>query len=291
MKKGLIFCVMALTLASKPALADQGEPMVFEPSGAWVMDDQEEVCTLRRPFVAGDASLILQFSSRDLGNYVDVILASSNLRTDEAKVTYQFLPDAEPRDPRNPRVGSLGEELRGVRFAGTMREPAGDAQSKATTWSIVERQQREATISGLQVDGVFEKPVLLRTGAMDAAMDAMRSCVDDLYVSWGFNPRIADATAVPASRLNSYDLARRANNAYPRKFARSGISARVNVLVSVGSDGRPTNCHARNPQPYPEFEKVVCETIMKHARYEPARDADGNAVEGVDTFEMTFSPD
>lgn len=282
---------MTIAIAATPALAEQSGARVFEASSDWAIDRQNESCVLQRSFASGATSLILQLNSDSLGNYFDVILAGTDLNVDKGQVTYQFVPDTDSQKPPNPKVGSFGGGLKGVSFTGSMREPVVSAKAASAIWPVAERHRREASITGLLVDGAFKPPVLLKTGPMDGAMGAMRSCVDELHVGWGFDPQVARGTASRASRVNTLELTRRVLDAYPRELAKSGISARVKVVVSIGPDGRPTRCYARNPEGQPKFEAAACETVMKHARYEPAQDAAGNDVADLDGFYVTFSPD
>lgn len=283
----LIGGATALLAMSTSTVAQADEMPVFKPASAWVMDDQEDACALRRTFAAGESTLTAKFESNTIGNNINITLASRDLETKEAQVIYQFLPDEEWREPQSPKVGAFGGELESVSFFASLRASIGDWQPGATMWPVAERQQREAAITGLQVAGAFEQQVLLLTGPMDEAMDAMRACVDDLYVSWGFDPRINDTVAVLPKPANPDRWNNRVMGAsVPRAGSRGGLSMRFVFLVGV--DGRTAQCRAPNAQADPKFAEAYCNAFERHARFDPAQDASGNEVQSISTQLVTL---
>ncbi|TCD04800.1 hypothetical protein EYB45_04420 [Erythrobacteraceae bacterium CFH 75059] len=52
----------------------------------------------------------------------------------------------------------------------------------------------------------------------------------------------------------------------------------VEVFMTVGVDGRARNCRVVTPSPDPEADRITCRLAEERFRFEPARDASGNAV-------------
>lgn len=58
--------------------------------------------------------------------------------------------------------------------------------------------------------------------------------------------------------------------------ARFGTS--VTVYMTVGTDGRASNCRVVRPSPDPEADTIVCRLAVQRFRFRPATDRDGNPV-------------
>lgn len=52
----------------------------------------------------------------------------------------------------------------------------------------------------------------------------------------------------------------------------------VIVRVTVGTDGRASNCVVFKPSPDPEADRITCRLVVDRLRFEPATDAAGNPV-------------
>jgi TonB family protein len=54
----------------------------------------------------------------------------------------------------------------------------------------------------------------------------------------------------------------------------------VAFRVSVGEDGRVAECMIVRSSGYLSFDQATCYALIRHGRFEPARDADGRVVRG-----------
>ena len=52
----------------------------------------------------------------------------------------------------------------------------------------------------------------------------------------------------------------------------------VIVYMTVGMDGRASNCRVTKPSPDPEADRITCELAVKRFRFKPAQNADGEPV-------------
>lgn len=287
-----ISCAIALIIPSAQGVAKDADTLIFDPTSPWNVDYSNDSCSLRRTYGSGDLTLVSQFEMRGPSDFLKVLLASREIKTHKGKVSYRFDPDDTLHVPPNATVQASSDGVQGVRFTAILGRalPKQSLGLEASARQSRDRQELEAKISGLTLVGGFEKDIFVRTGPMNDAMDALRTCRDDLFVSWGFDPSLDDAVAAPASRIDSVGLARRVMQAYPKELGRLGVSASVNVLVSIDKAGQLMKCYAHNQGPNPEFEKAACDTLMRYARYEPARDADDNPTESFDALELHFSP-
>lgn len=65
---------------------------------------------------------------------------------------------------------------------------------------------------------------------------------------------------------------------YPRGLGEAGISGRVSVRYLVDEDGRVARCSITRSSGSAELDETTCRLIQQRFRFEPSRDARGNAV-------------
>lgn len=71
--------------------------------------------------------------------------------------------------------------------------------------------------------------------------------------------------------------------------ARVGMLAqRLDYSLDIGADGAPTSCTLSRKFRSPLVTKQLCDVLMRHSRFEPARDAWGTAVNGSYSGRITF---
>lgn len=92
---------------------------------------------------------------------------------------------------------------------------------------------------------------------------------------------IGQAQATPASgsgaqpaELVDFDYHR----FFERAFRLGLPTQRIAYVLTVGADGKPTDCALNRDYRYAATDRQMCRQIMRVARFNPARDAQGNAV-------------
>ncbi|WP_353227713.1 TonB family protein [Novosphingobium sp.] len=77
-----------------------------------------------------------------------------------------------------------------------------------------------------------------------------------------------------------------------RDFPPAGRAKRlgtaVTVVLTVGTDGRVSQCRVHQPSGDPDADTITCKLAVERFRFEPARDADGNAVEAQYGWQQRF---
>jgi protein TonB len=68
-------------------------------------------------------------------------------------------------------------------------------------------------------------------------------------------------------------------NDYPAKALREGREGTVHYAVIVGVDGRVKSCTVVVSSGHADLDQAACSNITARARFEPARDANGNPIE------------
>jgi protein TonB len=67
-------------------------------------------------------------------------------------------------------------------------------------------------------------------------------------------------------------------DSYPAAAQRAGAEGRVSVSVGVGANGRVTDCRVTESSGDASLDEATCRLAKRNGRFEPARDASGNAV-------------
>lgn len=86
----------------------------------------------------------------------------------------------------------------------------------------------------------------------------------------------APANAEDKSEQRSWET----KSDYPAKALREGREGTVYFTVVIGTDGRVKSCAVTGSSGHADLDQAACNTFMTRARFEPARDADGSAIEG-----------
>ena len=119
-------------------------------------------------------------------------------------------------------------------------------------------------------------------------MIAVRTCIDDLLTQWGVDPTQYRALSRQPKPIDLPGWARKVQASYPSDMIRAGRSGRVFVRLIVGADGRPTSCIPDRRSAETSFGEHGCDISMRHARFEPALDANGAPVASFYTTTLVY---
>lgn len=101
-------------------------------------------------------------------------------------------------------------------------------------------------------------------------------------------PPAPPSQARGASRDNFNRWAARIQEAYPSTAVRRGIEGNVGVAVTIGPDGRVTNCRVTSSSGESVLDSAACQGMERYARYDPALDAGGNPIAGNDSLTIVY---
>lgn len=85
----------------------------------------------------------------------------------------------------------------------------------------------------------------------------------------------SDASALPKLVGMRYDMLAE------RALALRLLTRSIDYSLTVGADGKATDCTLARPFRYQFTTREMCRTLMRSARFEPARNAAGEAVSGT----------
>ncbi len=277
----------------QPLLA--AEPVAaLEPSSSWNLDYADESCRLMRIFGKGDDATAFYIERYGPGDGFAMVVAGKPVgkvaaREGQHDYNLRFGPFEEARE-QTATLGDLGEYKPALILTGVTFGEYGEERSNARPrFDPVERAretrpfeqkisvERETRIEWLEISRGNRDPLKLALGPMGPPMTAMRECTDSMAQGWGIDiaaheqlTRPVVPTSNPANWLKSND--------YPRALAVRGIQGLVQLRLSVGADGVPTQCHIQRSTRPEEFDDISCKRLMQRARFEPALGAAGEAI-------------
>ena len=179
----------------------------------------------------------------------------------------QFVSDAD-----YPAEALIRNEQGTVRFELSVA-PDGDVTGCRVVGSSGSSALDEATCSIMTSRARFT-PARDSAGAPVADRVAAR-------LNWAL-PSGAERRARPVRNLASYVSA----NDYPEDALLRGEQGAVQFRVDVDAGGRATHCHIMVSSGSNQLDLRTCQVAVLRARYEPARDAQGNPV--PDTISATI---
>lgn len=226
---------------------------------------------------------ILEFQQYGPTLKFDVIVLGPSLDAKTRNFTLRWRSADEPKEKKTrlrmragPRTGFVfSDQLIGYDDPEALiEENSGQAVGK-------QLKIAENSVEGIFLDGNAKPAVALLTGPLHQAFEAMRSCVDDLVVSWGFDPvalRNQQRGPVP---LNYSRIVRKVTDRYPTWALQRGQDGALQISLFVDETGTPTSCLSQFDFKPKEFAETACRELMSHAKFEPAKSADGTKAKGI----------
>ena len=115
----------------------------------------------------------------------------------------------------------------------------------------------------------------LNTGSMQAPFEAMNQCIGNLVTHQGLDLAQQRRRTSRPDWVNRDAVVRRIQARYPAEALRNGNRARLNMRIMIGPDGKPTACIITHVTTADNFDNSACQQVMSLARFEPARNAEG----------------
>ncbi len=89
-------------------------------------------------------------------------------------------------------------------------------------------------------------------------------------------PRFEPKGATPRNNAGSWVT----TNDYPRRALREGAEGVTRVSLSIGTNGRVSDCRVSGSSGNSELDAAACKNVKRRARFRPATDGDGNETTG-----------
>lgn len=281
--------VLAAALFVSPAAA-QNAAVVLQPSSAWHVDYADDSCRLARQFGEGEQKVFFFVERYEPGDAFFMVVAGKPFETNrpDARTAFRFGPGGMELED-NWQFGELGAFKPALMATGMRLYPDPEAAGKRPRFDREALARKtdvfgqditppaESAITWLDVRRRGNPPVRLALGSMGEPMAAMRRCNDELMTHWGIDlaaHRGLTRAAAPIIKPETWIT----HDDYPTALINKGAQGTVQFRLSVGADGKPTQCHIQRSTRPAEFDQVVCDALMRRARFQPALGADGQPI-------------
>lgn len=282
MKTLLVCCLATLALAHSPARAAESGTATLKPSSYWQMDYGTDRCRMVRTFGEGDDRTLLMLEQHRPSDTFRWYVAGKPFAKLEARnaVTAQFGPGFGKHEHTSSQVIELDGYGRG--FRGWQYSQGNTYRSEPSPDRSQGGMPKLDVAQGAAIDWIEfsheDRSIRLQTGNLENAFAALNQCVSDLVVTWGLDPAQQETIVKPPHVKGMEEVARRIVRHYPGVLERWSVEGDIAVRVMVSPAGRAVDCHIVKVVSDEDFGAQVCREFLRNARYEPARDAEGNAV-------------
>lgn len=247
----------AILLASVGTRADAAKgPRV--PPGQWAVDYAKEVCVLSRDGIAGEPGIA--FRTRPFSNEQDLLVYVARTGEKERWVKGRLSIDAQVVGAE--RWIAIGEPVRARKLIDTrisVDELAKIAAAKSIRLSSDER-----------LDVTVALPMIAK------AMVALQACEVELASRWGVAP--AEMVRWAKTAQSETDLRSMFWNPDPR--ASVMLRTPVRALLDIDAQGAVLSCKIVQSSRVSWVDTRFCETLRTVAKFHPAIDSSGKAVNG-----------
>ncbi|WP_077148853.1 energy transducer TonB [Sphingopyxis sp. KK2] len=268
-----LFSAPALLFVAATPVAAAEAPAVWQPAGPTRLDQQPEFCTLSREFASGDERLVVQFrTSFSLTNYMATLASPTALhdvRPGQIDLSLVGSDNAKSFGGQNGTVPGRNEQFLQI-YVNDFNLPA-----------LVKGDQNFRFSSG-SLDAELRWP-----SAGDAFGQFAR-CHEALLADMGIDTALARATPV-MPKPAAYGRRWVTHSDYPVSAIQSRLEGEVGFLITVGSDGSVSECRIVKSSGHDILDSSTCDLIRRRAKFDPARNENGEAVAGYYLSKIQWS--
>ena len=238
-------------------------PAPLKPVGKWNVDYGPKSCTLSRRFGDGTRAVTLGLRPATLGGAIVFILDAPDDTRDTpraGKATLQIQPNARAATANYSLLPESG-------------------QTRPTPHIFIERQILSSWIDVERLSIALGKssPITFDLGPMAGGIKAVEKCQDDLLRSLQIDPaERANIATIATVRSDPGEIF--LPNELPPAALGSNLR-RVEMLFTVGSNGRVTECRIWESSTVASVDSNTCALARARLRYNPARDNAGHPIE------------
>ncbi|MDT0575808.1 energy transducer TonB [Croceicoccus sp. F390] len=131
----------------------------------------------------------------------------------------------------------------------------------------------------------FGSPIILQTGPLDRPFAALEQCTTELVSHWGID-------AVAHQTLSRKATAKHVKSwvpDFPHGQLIDNSRAMVHLRLAINTAGRVTQCNVQQSAPQPDFVRTACQTFLEKAVFDPALDAQGEAIASYYLLAVAFT--
>lgn len=272
-----------LTLVAVPARAQ-----ALEPITEWQVRQEAESCRAFRVFGGNANPHLMQLRSFGPGSVVELTIGSNALPKDlysgrELHVSW------DGKEIQGRQLGLIGASgtLPTVTLQVDYREPTAaliNSRFNNTMW-YVSGIEPQAETFGISFVGIA--PIVVHMGSLQAPLAMLRDCENGLMAKWGFGPEYLANLGKGPQLLKREVL--QPVMFYPAVMLLRRVGEYLQLRLKVDKTGKVTDCVTQSSPANPVFATDGCATLRKTARFSPATNKAGQAIDGFAQVSMTFA--
>lgn len=293
------FLLFPQLATAKGAVEAPAPETMLKASSNWALNYDEDSCKVGRLFGEGDQRTLLQMTQFEPNHHFMLAIAGGGLgrKINAGQARVQFGPVHTIRDDVKPQSGDIGDYKPGLIFstiavretetaepsrkAGDQERIANFQPSRPITF------EDEAKVEWIEIAAGGKPRLRLQTGPMGDLFQALNSCSEELLLHWGIDverhrslSRKATPTQSPGKWIASKD--------YPSGGLAKGEQALIYFRLMIDENGDPESCHIQQSGYSEAFDRAVCGSLMRNARFEPALDSEGMPVKSYFRSSVLF---
>ena len=284
-----------LAIATSPASA---ATLDLEPASEWRIQQYDDKCRASRDFGSGEDAVALWLEQAGPSQYVNMTAIGRPFRSPYgARVALDFGSDEPVSRGYISNTSSQGRPVL-VMFGVSpisLEPPSTNPDEEETvdlnrapgTLDPEIAYERYDAVRSIDMSGALVQRVSLKIGSLANVMSLLRQCVEKrqqqtLAPSGEFRrdkgPRTRDETTWASQiQLN-----------YPSYLLREMAQSTVAVRVQINPDGRATFCEILGFSGPAGFNDAACLAMLRHSRFRPAENEEGNPTWGAYSTRITY---
>jgi len=277
------------------------------PTSDWELREYDDKCRIARDFGSGEDAVTLWIDKGGPGPGVNLTFIGRPLRNPHGPTVRFAFEEAEKAERSYIKATSSAGRpvmvLFGVRPEGALANTkeldvaptqvaSGDEEVDITTGAgpdpglgeelIVERF---SAIETIELEGAIADPLTLRFDSFGDAIADLLGCTGELVERLSGHSGEGWEGPLPVEQQR---WAAKIMMNYPAHLLRQGEQGSVDVLLTVGKSGQPTFCEVVGFTGPASFNETACLQLLKHARFDPARDPHGEATAAFWQTRVTY---
>nr|WP_298898177.1 TonB family protein [uncultured Altererythrobacter sp.] len=302
----------ALALSAQPGIAQENaddDTLILQPSSDWQLREMDDRCRLSRRFGSGEDRTTLWIDKAGFGPTVNVTFIGRPMRHPHGtNIDVAFSPQASLSRNYITSKSSKGRPaiaLFGVRVIADPRADSSGTDSSevsardeedvdiasgevSSPYLIEDGRQTLESITSIDLSRAVIQPVSLILREFPEAIQSLSECSDTLVKRLQDNSDLEARAGTPPAPQGQQVWARELQQAYPRHLLARGEEASIAVRMTVNTKGRASFCEVLNFSGSASFNDTACLLLLRHARFSPATNSDGDPVPSFYRTQITY---
>lgn len=251
------------------ALATAAPPTPMAPTGPWNVEFADKLCVLSRPYAVGDKKFTLGVKAELVGRFHEIMIVRAHgtpapLGRSEAHIVK---PGGAKVGPFYVRTYGTGGGHRISRFRVDPDE-----------YRLTEDGDRLGVDLGKEGAYDFSVP------ALGKALGVLNGCIKDLRKDYQIDQAVLDRVAIEPKKIEAiFKVAD-----YPIEALRIEGQGDVGAVLWIDESGRVSDCIVVESSGVISLDSATCPLLRQRARYEPARDAQGQKLRAPAYYRLSW---